>query len=371
LHYKVIIVVGARPNFIKAAPVFQQMKKYKAITPFLVHTGQHYDASLSKVFFKDLRLPRPTHYLGVGSGTHSVQTAGVMTAFEKILQEKNPDLVVVVGDVNSTLAAAVTAVKFRTTNDRFRPFVAHVEAGLRSFDDCMPEEINRRITDAVSDLLFTTEASANDNLIRAGIDQKKIFFVGNVMIDSLLRFRKQAERSNVLTRLGLRPKDYAVLTMHRPSNVDQVKTLKRIFGALKLLANDVDIVFPIHPRARLMMQKHRLNADLVKIVPPLGYVDFLKLMSRARYVLTDSGGIQEETTFLGIPCLTLRENTERPVTVQRGTNTLVGADPDKIVEAANRAMHGGSGPVSAPQFWDGKAAVRICKIIHDFLRTRC
>lgn len=369
MKYKIIIVVGARPNFMKAAPIFSQLKKYPAITPLLIHTGQHYDANLSRVFFEDLKLPKPDFYLGVGSGPHSTQTAKVMIAFEKILIDKDPHLVVVVGDVNSTLACALATAKYRTTNNKYRPFVAHIEAGLRSFDWHMPEEINRRLTDALADLLFITEPSAQKNLIKEGVTQNKIFFVGNVMIDSLLNFKKKAAASKILAQLKLKEKEYTVLTMHRPTNVDEAKTLMKILKALKVVSENIKIIFPMHPRTKNMLRKYCPEIDFLKVVPPLGYLDFLRLMMGSRFVLTDSGGIQEETTVLGIPCLTLRENTERPITVFEGTNTIVGTEPKRIINEAKKILQGKGKKGKIPKFWDGRAAKRICKIIYDFLRT--
>lgn len=370
MKYKIAIVVGARPNFMKAAPVYAQLKKYKMITPLLIHTGQHYDANLSKVFFDDLKLPRPEFYLGVGSGTHSTQTAKIMIKFEKILITENPDVVVVVGDVNSTIACALTSAKYRTTNKKYRPFIVHIEAGLRSFDWRMPEEINRRLTDSLADLLFTTEVSAEENLIKEGIRQNKIFFVGNVMIDSLIKFKRKAEDSDILQRLKLKERDYAVLTMHRPTNVDETATLRKILKALKVLSTEIKIVFPIHPRTEKIFQKLTYKIDFLKIVPPLGYLDFLRLIIGSRFILTDSGGIQEEATVLNVPCLTLRENTERPVTVYVGTNTIVGTEPKRIIQEAKKILQGRGKKGKIPEFWDGKAAKRIGKILYNFLRTK-
>jgi len=369
MRYRVLIVVGARPNFMKAAPVMAEFKKHASIKPMLIHTGQHYDQNLSEIFFGDLKLTKPDFYLGIGSGTHSTQTAQIMMAFEKILTEQNPHLVVVVGDVNSTIACALAAAKYRCTNRRCRPFIAHIEAGLRSFDWRMPEEINRRLTDSLSDLLFTTEPAARENLLNEGIAQNKICFVGNVMIDSLLRFRKIAQKSRILTQLGLQKDNYCLLTMHRPSNVDKKDNLKEILGALQELSKSIKIVFPIHPRTKKMFGQHQLNFNFLKIVQPLGYLDFLKLMINAKFVITDSGGIQEETTVLNIPCLTIRTNTERPITVAQGTNTIVGNDRKRIMAEAKKILKGKSKTGQRPKLWDGKAAKRICKIIYDYLQT--
>ncbi len=370
MKYRVIIVVGARPNFMKAAPVFTALNKYKNIVPVLIHTGQHYDKNLSKIFFDDLRLPKPHFYLNVGSGTHSVQSGKVMIEFEKVLIKQKPHLVIVVGDVNSTLACALATVKYRCLNQYYRPFVAHIEAGLRSFDWRMPEEINRRMTDALCDLLFTTEPIARENLRREGIDNAKIFYVGNVMIDSLLRFRKNAENSKILKQLELEKGRYAVLTMHRPTNVDDKKDLKKIIGALHDISKLIKIVFPVHPRTQKMLSKYNISTRFLTIAPPLGYLDFLNLMINAKFVLTDSGGIQEETTVLKVPCLTLRENTERPITVSKGTNAIVGKDPAKIVRATKHILNGQGKQGETPKFWDGKAARRISKIVYRFLKTK-
>lgn len=356
---------------MKAAPVVAEFKNYRAIHPILIHTGQHYDTNLSKIFFDDLKLPQPHFYLGIGSGSHSEQSAKIMLKFENLLSTHNPHLVVVVGDVNSTLACALAAAKYRTTKNVYRPYIAHVEAGLRSFDWHMPEEINRRLTDALSDLLFTTEPVAEINLIKEGIDNHKIFFIGNVMIDTLLRFKRIAEQSTVVRKLKLQKRDYAVLTMHRPTNVDELKNLREILRGLKEVSESIPIVFPIHPRTKKMFKKYRLTSDFLKIIPPLGYIDFLKLMMEAQLVFTDSGGIQEETAVLNIPCLTLRENTERPITVSQGTNIVVGTRASRIMMEARIILNGEKKQGRIPKFWDGKAAKRISKIIYNFLRTHC
>jgi len=369
MRYKVVLVVGARPNFMKASPVYTELGKYNEMEPYLIHTGQHYDENLSKVFFDDLKLPQPHFYLGVGSGTHSEQTAGIMCEFEKILLREDPHLVMVVGDVNSTLACALTAAKYRCNNSQYRPLIAHVEAGLRSFDWRMPEEINRRLTDSLSDLLFTTEPVAQDNLLNEGVDSDKIFHVGNVMIDSLLKFKETAAKSDILKRLKLREKEYAVLTLHRPANVDNLSDIRRILNGLKEISKKIAVILPIHPRTRKMFDTYKIKVDFIKIIEPLGYLDFLKLMTDARFMLTDSGGIQEETTVLGIPCLTLRENTERPVTVTVGTNTVVGKDPDMLLEETEKILSGEYKKGGIPEFWEGKAAQRICKIVYNHLRS--
>ncbi len=355
---------------MKIAPLIEEMTKYPDLEPVLVHTGQHYDDVMSKFFFKDLGIPKPDVNLEVGSASHAVQTAMIMQRFEPVLLQGRPDLVIVVGDVNSTIACALTSVKLGIP-------VAHVEAGLRSFDRTMPEEINRVLTDAISDYLFTTEKSATENLLREGIAKEKIYFVGNVMIDTLMRHRRKADRSEILAKMGATEGSYGLVTLHRPSNVDCRDTLENILYALEKIGQRLPLIFPCHPRTREKIEAFRLlsyvNAkDKSKIslgihfCDPLGYLDFLKLMAEARVVLTDSGGIQEETTILGIPCVTLRENTERPVTITEGTNTVVGRDKDKIVENALKVLNGHSVKGNIPELWDGKAAERIVKI----LRTR-
>jgi UDP-N-acetylglucosamine 2-epimerase (non-hydrolysing) len=363
---KVMHIVGARPNFMKVAPVMQEMVHREHFKQSLVHTGQHYDTELSTIFFDELRLPRADIHLNIGGGSHAEQTGRMMIELEKVFQREAPDLVVVVGDVNSTLAASVTAAKLGIR-------IAHVEAGLRSFDHSMPEEINRIVTDSVSDVLFTTETSGNENLLREGRPQERIFFVGNVMIDTLLRFREQAKRSCILERLRLIPAAYAVLTLHRPSNVDQPERLQTIFRILTNIARKFPLVFPCHPRTWKRLQelgfpKHiSSNGDAQScgliLQQPLGYLDFLCLMSQAKMVLTDSGGIQEETTILGVPCLTLRENTERPVTVLEGTNTLVGTSEERILAEVSKILAGQGKQGQIPAFWDGRAASRIVEIL--------
>src|ERR1700724_323997 len=308
---KIVSVVGARPNFMKIAPLMAEMRKFAEIQSLLVHTGQHYDFEMSQVFFQDLEIPKPDIYLAVGSANHAVQTANVMIGFDKVLEDEKPDLILVVGDVNSTLACALVASK------RCIP-VAHVEAGLRKFDRTMPEEINRLLTDQISDLLFVTSSDAIDNLLREGVDRSKIYLVGNVMIDSLCRSREKALKSDARSRLGVDGQSFAVLTLHRPSNVDDPSRLREIFAAIQEVSRHLKIVFPVHPRTaeriRSLGQKSTESKDII-FTPPMGSIDFLSLLMAATFVMTDSGGLQEETTYLGIPCLTLRENTERPVTV--------------------------------------------------------
>jgi len=358
---KVINVVGARPNFMKAAPVVEEMKRRsKEFAPLLVHTGQHYDREMSEAFFRDLSLPEPDVYLGVGSGSHAEQTAAVMTSFEPVLLRERPGWVVVVGDVNSTLACALVAVKLGVR-------VAHVEAGLRSRDRTMPEEINRILTDQLADLLLTPSEDADRNLLAEGIPSTRIRFVGNVMIDSLFAQLKRAEGSRVREELGLAGTDYAVLTLHRPSNVDERATFERILCALEEIARRLPIIFPAHPRTRARLKEFAFEERVegntnLRLVEPLGYLDFLRLYSGARLVLTDSGGIQEETTALGIACLTLRENTERPITVEMGTNRIVGTSTERIVSSALEALDRDGSRADAvrlPPLWDGHTAPRI------------
>jgi len=362
---KILGVVGARPNFMKIDPVFRVLEQEpEKFSTFLVHTGQHYDDWMSKVFFLDLGLRPPDVNLGVGSGAHAEQTGTVMIRLERVLMEQKPDLVLVVGDVNSTLAAAITAAKLHIP-------VAHIEAGLRSFDRRMPEEINRIVTDALSSYLFTPSRDANENLRREGMPDDRICFVGNVMIDTLLRCRAIAERSSIFDQLKLDKRDkYALLTLHRPGNVDNPEILAEILEALSRIQEEMPIIFSIHPRTKKRIQEFGFHSMLEKahnlrIIPPLGYVDFLALESHATFVLTDSGGIQEETTALGVPCVTLRENTERPVTVTQGTNQLVGHDKDKIVAAAFAVLDGQAPRGRIPEFWDGHASERIAKVLRN------
>ena len=358
---KIASVVGTRPNFIKIAPLIREMEKHPEINNLLVHTGQHYDKQMSKFFFDDLKIPKPDINLGVGSASDATQTANIILKFEESLLKEKPDLVVVVGDVNSTFAASLAAVKCNIK-------VAHVESGLRSFDRTMPEELNRILTDHISDFLFTTEESANKNLANEGIDKSKIFFVGNVMIDSLLSHREKAKKSKILSKLNIKRSEYAVLTLHRPSNVDNKISLEQVIDILDKIQQKIKVVFPIHPRTLKNINKFKLDEQLKNqknliITEPLGYLDFLALMSNSRLVLTDSGGIQEETTVLGIPCVTMRKNTERPITVEQGTNVLVSTDRDKIIGASNKLLKGTYFKAKIPQFWDGKAAKRIVNII--------
>lgn len=362
---RLLAVAGARPNFMKIAPLMKELaRRSDRFEPILVHTGQHYDQAMSESFFRDLEIPEPDVNLGVGSGSHGEQTAQVLVAIEKLLVERKPDVVLVVGDVNSTVAATLAAVKLHIP-------VAHVEAGLRSWDRSMPEEINRVLTDAVSDWLFTTEPSAETNLLREGVPAEKIHFVGNVMIDTLLAHRERARHLDTLDRLGLEARGYAVLTLHRPSNVDSPDQLRRLFGVLSRLGDRIPVVFPVHPRTanaiKNNLQGERLNLQMTE---PLGYLEFLRLLMDAQMVLTDSGGIQEETTALGVPCLTLRESTERPVTVSEGTNTIVGTDPAAIEDAIRKQLESPSESGRRPALWDGRAAVRIVDILERDLGAR-
>lgn len=356
---KIINVVGARPNFMKVAPIVAAMKRRAAtFQSLVVHTGQHYDAAMSDSFFRDLELPEPDTHLGVGSGSHAAQTAAVMERFEPVVLAEKPDWVLVVGDVNSTLACALVCVKLGVK-------VAHVEAGLRSRDRTMPEEINRLLTDQIADLLLTPSPDADANLRAEGIPAERIRFVGNVMIDSLVQNLERARASRIRSELGVKDSDYGVLTLHRPSNVDQPETFARILSALESITKTLPVIFPVHPRTRKTIAELGLTERVaamanLRLIDPLGYLDFLNLYSSARLVLTDSGGIQEETTFLNIPCLTLRENTERPITVELGTNVVVGTDTTCIITAANAALNG-SAKRTAGQLplWDGHAAERI------------
>jgi UDP-N-acetylglucosamine 2-epimerase (non-hydrolysing) len=359
---KITAIVGARPNFIKMASLIQEMRRRPRFRPTLIHTGQHYSPEMSQSFFVDLEMPQPDVNLEVGSGTHTQQTADIMRGLEPIFERDRPDLVLVVGDVNSTVATALVTSKMGIR-------LAHVEAGLRSFDRRMPEEINRLVTDTLSDYLFASEPSGVTNLRNEGAPAGKIFFVGNVMIDTLLRFREKARASAALERLGLEAGRYVIATLHRPSNVDDPGQLRALLAVLGEIARRNPVVFPVHPRTEQRMKQEGLSADGVILCPPQGYLDFLRLMSEARLVLTDSGGIQEETTILGVPCLTLRENTERPVTIERGTNRLVGSDPARIRQEALRILASDSAAreVSTPELWDGSTSTRIMDILEKVL----
>lgn len=368
---KVVSIVGARPNFVKIAPLMRAMRHHPWIASMLIHTGQHYDDAMSNQFFSDLEIEPADVNLGVGSASHAAQTAEVMRCLEPQLVAQRPDLVLVVGDVNSTLAAALTAVKLEIP-------VAHVEAGLRSFDRRMPEEINRLLTDAIADLLFVTEESGRRNLLREGIAPEKIYFVGNVMIDALEMCRARWERCAIFDALRVCPdQPYAIVTLHRPSNVDDLATLTGFLEVFRELSRHLPVIFPLHPRVRTRLRQdgrsggsgpedlsvHR-DRRLITL-DPLGYLDFIALLSRARLVLTDSGGVQEETTALGIPCLTLRDTTERPVTVTHGTNRVIGCYPDRVVEEARRTLTHPPAPCERPPLWDGQAASRIVRVLHE------
>ncbi len=401
---KIISVVGARPNFMKIAPLVRAIEKHNAnhqssvtIDHLLVHTGHHSDFEMSLIFFQELEQPKPDFHLNIGSGTHGEQTGRVLIEFEKLLFQEKPDLVVVVGDVNSTVAAALAAVKLHIP-------VAHIEAGLRSFDRDMPEEINRLLTDAISDYLFTPSSDADENLKREGIAKENVFLVGDVMVDSLLHNKAKASESDILHRLGLVTEHqspftksesescshpvtpYALLTLHRPSNVDDKESLLRIVEALREISQRIPIIFPVHPRTRkqlkafnmehyfkeflirdyhLSTNDHRLQttANVIYLIEPLGYLDFLNLEMNASFVMTNSGGIQEETTVLDIPCLTLRNTTKRPITIDRGTNTLVWNDTQKIIEEALKILDGKGKKGSCPELWNGRMAERIIEVL--------
>jgi UDP-N-acetylglucosamine 2-epimerase (non-hydrolysing) len=356
---KIFHVVGARPNFMKVAPVMAALNAFSHVEQRLVHTGQHYDANMSEIFFRQLELPPPDINLGVGSGTHAWQTAQIMMRFEQIIQEAAPDLVLVYGDVNSTVAAALVSAKLGIK-------IGHVEAGLRSFDRSMPEEINRLITDQISDLLFTPSVDGNENLVREGVDPSKIFFVGNVMIDTLVRLLPKAKERQVLKKVGLAPNDYGLVTLHRPSNVDDVHHLREIVSTLQEISLDIPLIFPAHPRTLQRLQAMGWmpkDSNRFRLLEPQSYLDFLSLLTQARFVITDSGGVQEESSFLGIPCLTLRENTERPITVSMGTNILVGRDMKALKENVKLILNGQEKTFEIPPLWDGHAAKRIAAII--------
>lgn len=357
---KILNIVGARPNFMKIAPVVREMRGRAAeFAPLIVHTGQHYDHAMSDSFFRDLGIPEPDFHLEVGSASHAVQTARIMTEFEPVVLREKPDWVLVVGDVNSTIACALVCAKLGVK-------IAHVEAGLRSRDRSMPEEINRILTDAISDLLLTTSEDADENLRAEGVSEDKIKFVGNVMIDSLFYNLEKANQLKTRESLNLREKNYAVLTLHRPSNVDDREIFSGLLDALVSVSKKIPIIFPVHPRTKANIERfgfaEKIADSNIKLIEPLGYLDFMNLYSGARMVLTDSGGLQEETTALSIPCLTLRENTERPITIELGTNVLVGTDAERIKQAAFEILQRqtDSNEARIPPLWDGAAARRIC-----------
>ena len=369
---EILCIVGARPNFTKIAPIIAAMKaKGKNISPYLLHTGQHYDEAMKASFFKQLGIPEPDVDLEVGSGSHAVQTADVMKKFEPVLDERNPAAVLVVGDVNSTIACALVAAKKGIP-------VIHVESGLRSYDREMPEEINRVLTDQISDLLFTTERSAHANLQKEGIAEERVVFVGNVMIDTLFKnVEKAIPMEQTLSESGVEnnfENGFGLITMHRPSNVDDEVVLTSLIETLASLSKELPLIFPVHPRTKGHIEKFglldKIQNSQIMLLPPLGYLHLLGFMKNAKVVLTDSGGIQEETTALGVPCITLRENTERPITIAEGTNTIVGSDPDKIIEAFNDVMNSGGKAGRVPEFWDGKAAERIVDYLDKWVEAR-
>ena len=351
-------IVGARPNFMKVAPVLSALRQREGVAQTLVHTGQHYDVNMSDVFFEQLAIPAPDVNLAVGSGSHASQTAEIMVRLEPIVLDRRPDLVLVYGDVNSTVATALVCAKAGIQ-------IGHVEAGLRSFDRTMPEEINRLVTDQLADLLFTPSEDGDENLRREGIPEEKIFRVGNVMIDSLVRLLPAAKKSLAQRAhaAGGVPERYALVTLHRPSNVDDSATLKQILESLLEVSRDLAVIFPAHPRTRKRIADFGLNAGQLQILDPLPYVDFLGLQSQATVVITDSGGIQEESTYLGVPCLTVRENTERPITVSMGTNVLVGRNPEKLRTELSRVLAGEVKKGSVPPLWDGRTGERIADIV--------
>ncbi len=361
---KIITVAGARPNFIKIAPLHRAfLKKNDRFDHMICHTGQHFDKNMSKIFFEELDIPEPHFNLGVGSGSHAEQTARIMIEFEKVLIREKPELILVPGDVNSTLACSVVASKMGIP-------VGHVEAGLRSFDRKMPEEINRIVTDVLSDYLFVSEGSGLINLNNEGIAEDKIHFVGNIMIDSLVHFLPSIEQSSILNVLDLKAGRYTLMTFHRPRNVDDRDSLAELVGMLNRLSGKTRLVFPIHPRTRKNLEKHGLHTEMdpgILLLDPIGYFDFLALTRTAELVITDSGGIQEETTYLGVQCLTVRDNTERPVTVSVGTNQLIGTDLKKVEQAAEKVLSGNKKKGGIPELWDGMTAERIVEIIEKRL----
>jgi UDP-N-acetylglucosamine 2-epimerase (non-hydrolysing) len=369
------LVAAARPNFMKIAPLYHALKKEPWADPVIVHTGQHYDLNMSEAFFQDLFLPKPHLHLGVGSGSHAVQTGQVMIAYERVLQETKPDLVIVVGDVNSTLACTLSAAKVQystnqSAHQRRRPLVAHLEAGLRSFDRTMPEEINRLVTDALADILWTPSPDADENLISEGINPDKIHRVGNIMIDSLVMLRKKISNHKVYEELGLKSRNYGLITLHRPSNVDDPKVLSELCYALVRISENMPLVFPIHPRTRKNLESNRLMTLLnehnkLTCLQPLGYISFMSLLFHSRFCITDSGGIQEETTYLGIPCLTMRPNTERPITLTHGTNRL--CDLHDLESRLKFALSKKTTAGCKIELWDGKTATRVVQSIKNKL----
>ena len=358
----VLHIVGARPNFMKAAPVIDALRRRNNIAQTLVHTGQHYDSNMSDIFFEEVGIPRPDRNLNVGSGSHAYQTGTIMIEVEKIIQDVKPDIVLVYGDVNSTVAGAIVCSKLKIK-------VAHVEAGLRSRDRSMPEEINRILTDQIADLLFTPSADGDQNLLQEGVAKERIHMVGNVMIDTLIHlFPKIVDRwDDLKTKLGIKEKKYILVTLHRPSNVDDPSMLSNIMKILCDLSQSIDVVFPVHPRTRACIRKNNIpvSSKGLLLQEPMGYLDFLCLQKNATFVITDSGGIQEETTFLNVPCLTVRDSTERPITVELGTDILVGTDINVLNKEIENLMHGDAKKGSIPPLWDGHASERIARIIAD------
>jgi UDP-N-acetylglucosamine 2-epimerase (non-hydrolysing) len=362
---KIVIVAGARPNFIKIWPILNVIKKYPRIKYILVNTGQHYDFEMSGIFFQELKIEKPKYNLGVGSGTNAYQTGTAMIELEKLFIKEAPNLIMVVGDVNSTLAGALAASKLHIP-------VAHIESGLRSKDLNMPEEVNRILTDHISDFLFCTEPSAIKNLIGEGIPKNKMFYVGNVMIDTLAKSKRKIQKSDILKKIGLEKNNYCLLTLHRQENVDNKEVFENILEAIGKIQKNIKVVYPIHPRSEASIDKFKLRKTVnefrnLVITKPVGYLDMLSLTKNSKMVLTDSGGLQEETTYLGVPCLTIRKSTERPITVEVGTNKMVGIDKNVIVREANQILKNNIKNRKVPKYWDGKAAERIIKIINNKL----
>jgi UDP-N-acetylglucosamine 2-epimerase (non-hydrolysing) len=370
------LIAAARPNFMKVAPLYHALARESRIRPVLVHTGQHYDVNMSDTFFQDLQLPSPDIHLGIGSGSHAEQTGQVMIAYEKTLLEQRPDMVVVVGDVNSTIACTLAAAKIvypaAGGNTNGRPMIAHLEAGLRSNDRTMPEEINRLATDVLADILWTPSPDADENLQREGVAREKIVRVGNIMIDSLEMMRARIEEQDAYRALGLDKGNYGVVTLHRPSNVDDPESLRYLCGMLHRISADIPLVFPVHPRTRKNLEKAGLFLTLqenprLHLLEPQSYIRFMNLVFNCRLVITDSGGVQEETTYLGIPCLTMRPNTERPITVSQGTNSLCRSE--QVEQRVHDILASGAQRHAVPEFWDGKTAGRVVASIHDKLRV--
>ncbi len=363
MTYTIHLIAAARPNFMKIAPLYHALKKEDWATPVIVHTGQHYDINMSDAFFQDLNLPEPDLHLGIGSGTHAQQTGNVMIAYEQAIMKTPPDLVVVVGDVNSTMAATVASAKLGIK-------VAHLEAGLRSFDRTMPEEINRMVTDTLADILWTPSPDGDENLIKEGIAKEKIIRVGNIMIDSLEMMRDKIEKQTAYKAFNLKANEYGLITLHRPANVDNPDTLEQLCHALINMSHKLPLLFPVHPRTRKNLENYELMPQLDKaenliLTEPVNYIRFMSLVFNCRLVITDSGGIQEETTYLGIPCLTLRPNTERPITIDQGTNQL--CKLEDLESRVNGILSGKTAKSSVPELWDGQTADRVVKSIKSFI----